>query len=42
MRDVTKNESKKFFEPVAVVFFIMMGQRIYTFMTNSLENSLSV
>ena len=30
------------FDPVAVVFFIMMGQRIYTFMNNFLEDYLSV
>ena len=30
------------FDPVAAVFFIMMGQRVYTFPTNFLEDSLSV
>ena len=30
------------FDLVAAVLFIMMGQRIYTFMTNFLEDSLSV
>ena len=29
-------------DPVAAVFLIMMGERIYTFMTNFLEHSLSV
>ena len=36
-------EKKKLicFDPVAAVSFIMMGQRIYTFIRNFLEDSLS-
>ena len=45
MIDVSKtNNEKKLmcFDLVAVVSFIMMGQRMYTFKTNFLEDSLSV
>ena len=43
MTDVSKDDNKTIlicFDPVDVIFFIMMGQRIYTFITNFLEDSL--
>ena len=43
MTDVSKDDNKTIlicFDPVDVIFFIMMGQRIYTFFTNFLEDSL--
>ena len=45
MIDVSKTNNKKkllCFDPVAVASFIMMGQRMYTFKINFLEDSLSV
>ena len=45
MTHVNKNDNKKIlmcFDAVSVVLFIMMRQRINTFMTNFFEDSLSV
>ena len=46
MTNVSKNQKKKkcliCFDPDAAVFLIMMGQWIYTFMTNFFEDSLSI